>query len=293
MNIAVVGDVILDKYCEVSPRDNPENICPAYTIEGVSVRLGGAANTAMMLKQFGAEVKLFGCVGNDENGFEVKSVLARNHIQHFLITSILPTITKIRYTTDKYLFRVDDDYGCDINGDDRKKITRAISPQLFDAIVISDYAKGFMTKELVNDLKKLNIPIFVDTKPQNIDWYKDCFLIKENMKEFVDIAKSYNYTDVIQSRDVLKSQISDVANILNSLLVITMGSEGIIYADDRNASEVAGIKVDCIDVTGAGDVVLAAIVFKYLETKKIDVAINFANEMAAKSVTQKNTGLRL
>ena len=293
MNIAVVGDVILDKYCEVSPRDNPENICPAYTIEGVSVRLGGAANTAMMLKQFGAEVKLFGCVGNDENGFEVKSVLARNHIQHFLITSILPTITKIRYTTDKYLFRVDDDYGCDINGDDRKKITRAISPQLFDAIVISDYAKGFMTKELVNDLKKLNIPIFVDTKPQNIDWYKDCFLIKVNRKEFIDIARSYNYNNVTRLFNTLESAVCDIAGKLNTLFVITVGQHGIYYGDNRNFSEVIGIDVNCVDVTGAGDVVLAAIVFKYLETKKIDVAINFANEMAAKSVTQKNTGLRL
>ena len=293
MNVAVIGDVMLDKYNEVVVRDNPENSAPAYTIENVSFRLGGAANTALMLQRFGANVKLLGCVGADDNAEILKGMLSQNEIKHVLLTSVTPTILKERFVNDKYLFRVDTDFGYDLIEGDERALIAAIQRDEFDALVISDYAKGTLSKELVTKLKELKIPMFVDTKPKNIDWYKSCFVIKPNRKEFIEIANSYKYNNVNGIFASLKTVTCDIASQLDTLLFITMGRDGVIYSDGRNFSEIPGIKVNCVDVTGAGDVAMAAFVAKYLETKKLDVAANFANEMAAKSVTQKQTGLCL
>ena len=294
MNVAVIGDVMLDKYNEVTSRPNPENTAPAYTIEDVSHQLGGAGNTAMMLAQFGVKVKLFGCVGHDDNAEIIRGLLLRAEIPNLLLNSITPTIVKERFRNgDKYLFRVDTDCGYVLIDADERAFIQSIKQGNFDAIVVSDYAKETLSKELVAKLKELKIPMFVDTKPKNIDWYKSCFMIKPNRKEFIEIANSYNYNNVNNLFESIKSASSDIASKLDTLLLITMGQNGIVYSDGRNFSEIEGIKVNCVDVTGAGDVTMAAFVAKYLETKKLDVAANFANEMAAKSVTQKQTGLCL
>ena len=296
MNIAVIGDVMLDKYNDVVVRNNPENTAPAYTIEDVSFKLGGAANAALMLQQFGAKVKLLGCVGADDNAKIIKNILEAHEIPNVLLQSITPTILKERFISDKYLFRVDFDFGYDLIETDERILINAIERDKFDAIVVSDYAKGTLTKNFVEKLKALKIPMFVDTKPKNIEWYSGVAMIKPNRKEFLEIAKSYNYNNEIESNnapELFKSAVCDISSKLGSLLLITLGSEGLIYSDGRNFGEVPGIKVNCVDVTGAGDVTMAAFVAKYLETKKLDVAANFANEMAAKSVTQKQTGLCL
>ena len=63
--IAVIGDVMLDKYDFCRNRDNPESSAPCYTVERTEFRLGGAGNVAANLKKLGDSVVLIGVVGED------------------------------------------------------------------------------------------------------------------------------------------------------------------------------------------------------------------------------------
>ena len=132
----------------------------------------------------------------------------------------------------------------------------------YDAIIISDYDKGFVDRALPQIIrKKYNCPIFVDSKKRDLALYKGC-IVKINEKEN-QIAKNIDGVDVI----------------------VTLGSRGAqrgnkIYKTDN-------VKVH--DVCGAGDVFLSALVARWLETKKMDESIKVANRCATFSVTQMGT----
>lgn len=140
--------------------------------------------------------------------------------------------------------------------------------QNYDAIVISDYDKGFITNEFAKALckkaKEKSIHVFVDTKKNDIECYCDATIIKVNEKE-------------------RKSLISTRHN--PAMLVTTMGSLG---AEFENKLYKTNSRQVC-DVTGAGDVFLAGLAITYTVTKNIHHSIMFANHVAGMSVEKFGT----
>lgn len=131
-------------------------------------------------------------------------------------------------------------------------------PKFYDAIVISDYNKGTVTYDLVKQLRQdFNGPIFIDTKKTDLKQFEGCF-VKINQLE--------------QSRAV--STPSD------QWLIVTCGEKG----TEWNGWEIPTDAVQVADVTGAGDTFLAALAFKYLETKELTQSIKFANRAAGITV---------
>jgi len=134
-----------------------------------------------------------------------------------------------------------------------------------DAVIISDYNKGFLThdicKQIVNHYK--NIPIFVDTKKDDLSCFENCY-IKINEKENNKIVR----------------YPSD-----KSKIIVTLGNKGARYLDTVYNSK----PVEVFDVCGAGDVFLAALVYKFLDTGSIVEGIKKANKMAAISVSHMGT----
>lgn len=130
----------------------------------------------------------------------------------------------------------------------------------YDAIVISDYDKGAVTSFVIRELRTLyDGPIFVDTKKQNLSDFEGCF-VKINQLEY-SRAKTY---------------CSD--------LIVTLGEKGVMYKNKKYKTK----QVNVTDVCGAGDTFLAALTYKYLESKNIDTAIQFA--IAASCVTVQHVG---
>jgi bifunctional ADP-heptose synthase (sugar kinase/adenylyltransferase) len=136
-----------------------------------------------------------------------------------------------------------------------------IEKKEYDAIVISDYNKGYITDLLINKIVSFykNSKIFVDTKRQDLSNFKNC-IIKINKLES---EKCFNLSN-------------------NSKLIITSGANGCTFEDKIYPTK----KVDVHDVCGAGDVFLAALVVGWIETKDISKAINSANNSASLSVTK-------
>ena len=136
-----------------------------------------------------------------------------------------------------------------------------LSKDSYDAVVISDYNKGFLSDDLIRYVFSnfKNTQIFVDTKRKNISAYKNC-IMKINEKESKEIK--------FQNRE--------------TKLLITLGSSGSKYLQKKYPVG----NVDVHDVCGAGDTFLAALVARWLETKDINAAIKTANNCAALSVTK-------
>ena len=131
---------------------------------------------------------------------------------------------------------------------------------LYDALVISDYNKGFLTTEKIFELTSRFVgPVFIDSKKTNLP--ADAY-IKVNELEYERMAYC-NYEN----------------------LIITRGGEGAEYKGDLYPAE----KVNVFDVVGAGDTFLAALTYGYLKYGRMEEAIPLANKAAAVAVSHRGT----
>jgi len=151
----------------------------------------------------------------------------------------------------------------DVNDEiDRAKLDN-IDFKAYDAIVISDYDKGFLTEEDIRFISLQSDCTFLDTKKQLGEWCKGIKFIKINNNELE------------RSRKHLTEEVYEK-------IVITLGKEGAMHKGILYPVDEVEIK----DTSGAGDTFLAGLVYKYLESNSIELAISFANDCAT-SVVQK------
>ena len=137
-------------------------------------------------------------------------------------------------------------------------------PPIYDAIVISDYNKGTVSYELIEELaKEVDVPIFVDTKKTDLARLSGCY-VKINALE--------------------KSRATSLPKIDH--LIVTHGAHGAVWDDWVFPAETAG---DVTDVCGAGDTFLAALAYQFLVTNSMSDAVKFANRAAA--VTVQHVGV--
>jgi D-beta-D-heptose 7-phosphate kinase/D-beta-D-heptose 1-phosphate adenosyltransferase len=158
--------------------------------------------------------------------------------------------------TKQHILRIDDD---------------KISPPLlmngmpdesFDCVVVSDYGKGTITPEFAQELRaKYKVPVFVDTKNPELNKFSGC-IIKVNEQEY---RSAITYPD--------------------TGLIVTLGAHGAIH-DYVHLYD--GVKVEVVDVCGAGDTFLASLVYFYLVTDSIGLSIKLANK--ASSITVQHLG---
>ena len=132
----------------------------------------------------------------------------------------------------------------------------------WDAIAISDYEKGSVTKESIDYIKKhYKGPIFIDTKKKDLAQFEGMF-VKINQKEY-----------------------SEATSLPNEHLITTMGDLGASY----KGTLYKAIKSDVCDPCGAGDTFFASLIYKYILSQNIEDSIKFAN--AASSITVKHVGV--
>lgn len=228
-NILLLGDVCKDVYhygiCE---RLSPEAPVPILDYSHSAENYGMAYNVYKNLLAF------------------------RNNVDFFKG----PLSTKVRYVDSRsmqQLLRIDyspEEENIFLNIDYKKN---------YDAIVISDYNKGFVTEKIVSDVKNAwkDTPIFVDTKKQDLSIYEKC-IVKINEFEY---KNSFNHN-------------------FPKELIVTLGSKGA----RRNTTYYSAKNVEVHDVTGAGDVFLACLTSFFIESNDIDYAIENSITLASESV---------
>jgi len=237
MKILVIGDSCEDVfiYGDIE-RIAPEAPVPVLVPVEKKSNPGMAGNVVANLKALGATVDL---ITNKES------------------------IRKIRYVDERYnqmVLRVDENDECmpiDFNEDWQNCINTDFDLE-YDAIVVSDYDKGFLTLyDIAHIGKKAKCPTFLDTKKELGSWCKGMDYIKINHLEYQKNSK----------------QLSEYPN-LHKQLIVTKGKHGCEYQGRMYATTDVPVK----DVSGAGDTFLAGLVYEYINTNNIDKAIQFAQE---------------
>src|SRR5436190_5449641 len=159
LRILVVGDVMLDHYIwGDSTRISPEAPVPVVDIARDSWTAGGAANVALNIASLGARCAVAGFIGKDEAGVRLTTILHGKKIATIATPGEAPTIVKTRVLVQhQQLCRLDREAP-----PTAYRVTAAQAEALLakeigacDAVILSDYAKGILTEELVARVTKL------------------------------------------------------------------------------------------------------------------------------------------
>ncbi len=263
---------MLDHYvCGEVERISPEAPVPVLRITKEYYDLGGCGNVIRNIRQIGANVTCITAIGNDVAGKIILDKLSKSNVKTKFVVREEVTTTKTRFIANNgnvQMFRVDKE---DVK---HIKLNSLDIDNGYDIIIISDYAKGMITSDLMSRLKKLNIPIIVDPKPENMWLYKDVFMITPNKKEYEEICTSDTHPFAHGIRYVLK----------------TMGKEGMeLMKEGEKVCSVNTIPVDVYNVTGAGDTVVAMVGLSLGMGLDIDASVKVANKCAQYVVTQPGT----
>ena len=241
VKILVIGDSCVDEYiyCTTN-RFCPDAPVPILKPESYVSTEGMAGNVADNLRALGADVDLI------SNANQIK---------------------KTRYVderTNHMFIRIDE--GEDDIFPIAKKTLENIEWNKYDAVVISDYCKGFLTEDEIAYISHQHINTFLDTKKLLNSWAENIGFIKINDVE-------YNYNLDNHSINLIEK------------MIITRGSSGAEY----NGIMYPVDKVDVRDTSGAGDTFLAGLVYAYITENNVENAIKFANKCATQVVQMKGT----
>ena len=283
--IKLVGDVMLDWYDFCSLRDNPEHkTAPCYRVERSEYKPGGAGNVAANLKTLGANFEFLGVVGDDPFAVILRKVLDEFGISHNLLTEF-GRITTVKERTildggvvsdDPYKGRKDRERIQYLEEGSVDAIFKAvINGRKPEAIGVIDYRKGAVSESLVSRLKELEIPMFVDTKKEHYHFYKGVYLIKPNSKE---VREMTGLEDELEAAEKLRDE-------LGARVLLTRGKDGAsFFGLDGERVDFPGHNVKQVDVTGAGDVVLATSLHFFVKGYDLMESIRLANKAASISV---------
>ena len=295
-SILVIGDVILDRYWwgEAS-RLSPEAPVPVVRKQRSTVRPGGAANTAANLAALGATPHLIGLVGTDRESAELQTALLESGVAvDFLIAeNARPTTTKTRViASHQQIVRVDEEDVAPLPGEaeDRARGVIAGCLEWATAVVVSDYAKGFLTPSLLNFVSaaagRAGKRVFVDPKGADYNRYQGCFLLKPNRLELSILTglPARNQAETLAAGKRLSAAMP------GTMILVTEGADGMtLFADSGPIEHIASAPRQVYDVTGAGDTVLAILSLAISAGASYRDAMELASEAAAIAISTMGT----
>ena len=272
LSALVVGDVMLDSYLfGTVDRVSPEAPVPVVLMSDRDERAGGAANVARNVQALGAKVHIATVIGNDTAGDRLHDLFKANSIGEsaFIYEEGRITTIKTRIIRDnEHMLRVDEETDKAIGNKTAEKLIEAclkiMTKSKIDVVIFEDYDKGVLTPEIIKALtteaKKRSIPVTVDPKFKGFFNYPRVDLFKPNIQELRQGLQ----------RDIdLPMGLPDAINELHGKLtpkisITTLGSHGMWIhcpvgenADATNHSHIQSRPSNVIDVSGAGDTVIA------------------------------------
>jgi rfaE bifunctional protein kinase chain/domain len=285
--ILVIGDLMVDHYIHGNcNRISPEAPVPVVEITKETYTLGGSGNVLENLIAFGCQTDLVAIVGDDDNASIVFNELASNNISvHGIIKdeSRCTTIKSRVLVTNHQLIRLDREVAQPLQPEKEQQTLSYLKNQIaqYDVVLISDYNKGLLTpgllKGILNLCREFNITSIVDPKGESFSKYKGVNIIKPNKKEAA-IASGINITnkESLTAACIKIQEITDCDSV-----IITMSEDGIAMYNSGHLSVIPTKVLDVVDVTGAGDTVLASLGVAIASGNTLYDACNFANHAAA------------
>jgi D-glycero-beta-D-manno-heptose-7-phosphate kinase len=285
--ILVIGDVMLDHYIwGDATRISPEAPVPVVEISRDTYVPGGAANVALNCAALGAKTTVAGYMADDEAGRRLQTLLRERNIAPIATSGLGMTIIKTRVILQhQQLCRLDresapSDYRWDAS-DAQRTLAPAIAAA--DAVVLSDYAKGLLTSELVAAVvraaRAAGKLVALDPKPKNQIAFADIDLLTPNRKEAAQLAGLELSPHSRFPAEEICRRIHEKYRVKN--LVITMSEDGMLLCHEGSiVKQIPTAAREVFDVSGAGDTSIAALVLALAAGADLETAANFANAAA-------------
>ncbi len=275
---------MLDRYFWGSVnRISPEAPVPVVDVVEESTRLGGAANVANNIASLGGIPVMVGVIGDDQNGKNILGIVEEMKFptSGMITDSSRPTTLKTRVIANhQHVVRIDHEVKVDIDGSIQKKILDAMKHQIktLDGIILEDYNKGVLTKQLIKDTIALANEygkiIAVDPKFNNFFEYQEVTVFKPNKKETEEaLGRRLHSMNDIESagRDLL--QRLRARNVL-----LTLGERGMVLIERKGPmTHIPTAARKVADVSGAGDTVVSTLTMALAAGSDIREAATLAN----------------
>jgi rfaE bifunctional protein kinase chain/domain len=293
--VLVVGDLVADHYI-YGQTDRVSREAPVLIVryESAEVKLGGAANVAANARSLGGQVIAVGALGADEMGRELRRQFKNAGIKLMALASkTLETPTKTRIlaggvnTTRQQMLRLDRGAGM-LPDRARSEVARRTAEvaKSVDAVVVSDYGAGVVGEECRQVLRKLaadGLPVCVDSRFQ-LRSFNGVTVCKPNEPELENLVRRTIKTE----RDLISAGRSALKMLQCDALLVTRGKNGAAVIDRHGRADLLPPygQADAVDVTGAGDTVIAAFTLALSAGAALLDAARVAN-IAAGMVVQK------
>ncbi|MDT4898852.1 MAG: D-glycero-beta-D-manno-heptose-7-phosphate kinase [Acidobacteriota bacterium] len=299
--VVVVGDLVADQflYGEIS-RVSREAPVLILRYERTETTPGGAANCATNLAALDAKAVIIGVTGEDEAGRALIDKLREANVDcgGIITSASLRTTTKVRvlagqiHSTRQQVIRIDYEGQPLADEGQREQLRSRLREEVetADAVIISDYNYGLADTEMVEAIReatsKRGIPVLVDSR--------------FGLTRFTGFTSATPNEDEVEH--VLESQLEDIAQLESSgkglreqldfrALLITRGSGGMLLLEEGAEAlhiEAVGAR-EAVDVTGAGDTVIATYTLALASGATFADAANLANHAGGLVVMKRGT----
>ena len=288
--VLVVGDVMLDRYvwgnAERISQEAPVILLRADKREE---RLGGASSVATMLQALGAKTSLVGVVGRDSAGLQTRQTLEDLGIdaEGVIADPDRPTTVKERFIGraqarhPQQMIRVDYESRDDVSEALERSLSQVLAEKLreVDLVLVSDYDKGVCTPRLLETTiaaaKVRGVKVVADPiRGGDYSKYRGCSAITPNRLE-AGLATNraiQSLDDALRSAAELRDRLGLEAGI------VTLDKDGMALAHRDGRSAIFPTRPRQVyDITGAGDMVMAALGLALAAGADYDSAIRLAN----------------
>ncbi|MBI5048355.1 MAG: D-glycero-beta-D-manno-heptose-7-phosphate kinase [Deltaproteobacteria bacterium] len=285
-SVLVIGDLVMDHFIWGKVRRiSPEAPVPVVEVNSESLMLGGAANVVNNIHSLGGKVLVCGIVGKDDMG---KNLVHELRLKGILSDGVIvdenrPTSVKTRVIAhSQQVVRFDREKKDKIHVDTMKLIIDYAKEKIssVDTVVISDYAKGIISEELVEEVitiaKGKGKPVAIDPKVSHFDYYKYATIVTPNNDE----ASQASDVDIVSDSSLLRAGEVLLNKLGSDAVLITRGEHGMsLFENNGSITHIPTVAKEVYDVSGAGDTVIGTVALAIASSasfKEAAVISNFA-----------------
>ena len=287
---------MIDRYYwgEIS-RISPEAPVPVVALRDISLAPGGAANVAANVAGLGAKPMLFGITGDDAVAKLFPEMLRSVAVNRFSLISVRDRETTVKtrvVANNQHVVRIDHETTTPISKKEADalftKLSKAIDAT--DVMLISDYAKGFLTEHLLSRMiataNRKGKTILVDPKGKDFSKYAGATIITPNERETAEAC----HIDAHRHDLIDKAATGLMERLGLEALLVTRGAHGMtLLRQDEKAVHLKAEARKVFDVTGAGDTVIASLGVALGSGLDMLESARFANRAAGLVVEQVGT----
>lgn len=297
--VLVVGDLVADHYV-YGETDRVSREAPVLIVryESAEVKLGGGANAAANVRSLGGQVTAVGALGRDQMGDALRDLFRKEGIELSAVSGAeVHTETKTRIyaggvnTKRQQMLRVDRGATAELPRRVRTSLATAVrnAARNADAVLVSDYGSGVLCDEVRTALRKLSqdgLPVCVDSR-YHLRSFTGFGVCKPNEPEL----QALTGIPLRDESDLLLAG-AEARRVLDCrALVVTRGRSGMAVFTSEGQAELlpAHGTREAVDVTGAGDTVIAALTLSLAAGASIVDAARIANVAGAQVVQKPGT----